>query len=109
MSLPTCRLLFFVIAITAVAPIKAEEPTPKKTASQEEKIADLEARVEKLEAWVRKVTERQAVKKPTNKSGIPDEVMAKIREHVESGYPNNFTMQKMLIEAEIKAYKDLNE
>ena len=109
MSLPTCRLLFFAVAITAVAPIKAEEPTPKKTASQEEKIAALEARVEKLEAWVRKVTERQAVKKPTNKSGIPDEVMAKIREQAESSYPNNFTWQKISIDAEIKAYKDLNE
>ena len=109
MTSPTCRILFFAMAITAAAPLKAEEPAPKKPVSQDEKIAALEARVEKLEALVRKVTERQAVKKPTNKSGIPDAVMAKIREEVESIYPNNFTLQKILIDAEIKAYKDLNE
>ena len=102
-------MLFFAMAITAAAPLKAEEPAPKKPASQEEKIAALEARIEKLEAWVRKVTDRQAVKKPTNKSGIPDEVMAKIRAAAESDYPNDFTLQKYSIDAEIKAYKALNE
>lgn len=107
---PIRLLLLCFLALNSTAFSEAEKPNEVQTA--EERIATLEAKVARLEEWVRKVTEKQNAPKAaiTNKHGIPDEVLAKIKEKAESGFAkDNFSMQKAMIEAEIEAWKELNE
>lgn len=81
----------------------------------DEKIAALEARVAKLEALVAKLTAGKpapaaVAKTPAgNKYGIPNDVLERIKAPIIARYPDNFSMQKTLIEAQVEDYKQLQE
>ncbi len=87
-------------------------PLAAQTADQ--KIAALEARVAKLEELVAKLSGPQApaadagTGAATNKYGVPDKVLAKIKANAERIFDSSFDMQKTYIESEVKAYKELH-
>lgn len=101
------KISLLVLALTAL-------PLAAQTADQ--KIAALEARVAKLEALVAKLTagnaHAPAAKTNTativNRYGIPDAVLEKIKAPIIQRYPDNYSMQKTLIDAQVQDYKELH-